>query len=189
MWSRSSDRARKLEVGSIDIVTSTTSSAVWGVLEARSRHDVQHRRVRRKDLEDEALDALVGRVLRELLEHTGRDPRPVLGVGHGERDLGSPGISQSRVAGQRDDALVIFRRERAQQRSALIPVRVEIGVDKALVRAHRGEEAKAKALGREARKEGRKRGSIGMAGLAQAKRSAITEDHIRRFCSGFVFYD
>ena len=61
-------------------------------LEARVGKDAEHRSVVRHHLGDELLDPCSGGGLREPLEHARSDAAALVVVGHGECDLGGPGV-------------------------------------------------------------------------------------------------
>ena len=99
-------------------------------LESGVREDRQGRCVRRHHLGDEPGDAGLARPAGELLEQAGADPAALLGVVDGERHLGRVALADSRVAPDRDDALVtVAVREPAGERAALRPVRIEQRLD------------------------------------------------------------
>ena len=138
----------------------------------------QHRLVRRHHLGDERLDAGAGRKLCELLEQPRADAVALELVGDREGDLRRRGVAKPHVARERHDPLLRPLAERADQRAALGPVRIEEGRDE--LGRQRGKAVKAlvHALVGESSKEREHR--LGVVGVRrpQPQRAAVAEDDV-----------
>ena len=93
--------------------------------EACVLEDAEHRPVRAHHVGDERLDAGGRSGFGQLLEQTGAGAVPLELVGDGERDLRRRGIAEPNVVREGHDALVGSLAERADERPALEPVRIE----------------------------------------------------------------
>ena len=102
-------------------------------LEAGAFEDVDHRRVVRHDLGDEALDPLAGRPSRELLEKPRADAASLVVVGDREGHLRAQRIPKAHVVRESDDPAFTGLDHRASESSPVDPVRIENGVDEPLV--------------------------------------------------------
>ena len=150
-------------------------------LVAGGREDGEHAGVLGQHLGDEARDPGLARAERELLEQARADPAALLGVGDGERDLGGRGVAQARVARERHDRRrAVGPRERADERAALVPVRIEERLDEAGLHAAGAVEAQVVAAVGEPREELDER--VGVVGRrrAQSQRAAVLQDHVHR---------
>ena len=149
-----------------------------GDVEARLGEDGEHGDVLGHDFGDEAFDSGLSRQLGQLLEEPCSDPLALKIITHGERDLGRMWVSQSIPAGERDDALLSIRPNRADERSALTPV----GIEKRCREAGTGRTSAVKAevaaaLG-EVCEEPSQAGGIFDSGRAQSERLAVSEDDV-----------
>src|SRR5918999_1128128 len=122
-------------------------------LEARLLEHAQHRPVAGQHFGEEAAYAGFARLLGELLQQTRADPLALELVGDRERHLGASGIAQPEVVAERDDPLVALGSDRARERPALEPVRVERGLDQLRPDVNMAVEARVPALVRELREE------------------------------------
>ena len=114
----------------------------------------EHRPVAGEHLGDEALDPVRRGAAASCSSRRVPMPAALQLVGDGERDLGADRIAQPDVARERDDAAVVA--ERADQRPALVPVRVDEGLDELRRHAQRAVEALVDALRREPRRRTRR---------------------------------
>ena len=76
-----------------------------GDLEPDTFEDADHRRVVGHHLPDETLDPTSCGERGQLLEQARRDAPALIGVGHGEGDLGARRIAKPNVVGESDDSV------------------------------------------------------------------------------------
>ena len=141
-WSRRSTRLA-VSLGRSDGKCHLNRATVQmaGDVEARLGEDGEHGDVLGHDFGDEAFDTGLSRQLGQLLEEPCSDPLALKIITHGERDLGRMWVSQSIPAGERDDALLSIRPNRADERSSLTPVGIEKRCREAGTRAHERRES------------------------------------------------
>ena len=118
-------------------------------LEAGTLEDAEHRHVLGEHLGDEALDPDLRRARGQPFEQSRPDPPPLLRVGDGEGGLGERRVAQADVVADRDDPLAALVGERAEQSTALGPVRLEQRLDELRPQVRQAVEPAVQALRRE----------------------------------------
>ena len=119
-------------------------------LEAGVAKDGEHRRVVGKDLGDERLDAGLRGPRRQLLEHPCRCAASLELVRDRERDLRDSRVAQPRELGDGDDLLRAGPvGEDADERTAVVRVRLEEVLDECLIDVAHAVEAHVEAVLRE----------------------------------------
>jgi hypothetical protein len=155
-----------------------TAGEVALQLEAGALEDAEHRPVPGEHLGDEPLDPDRRRALGELLQEARADAAALLVVRDGERRLGERGIAQADVVADRDDPLPLPVRERADERAAVDPVRLEQRLHEQRPHARQAVEAAAQALRRETLVELEQRVAVPAQRRPQAQRPTVPEDDV-----------
>ena len=166
---RRRDRERDLRLAALERARDLEP----GVLE-----DAHHRRVPGHHHRDEALDALLRRACRELLEQPGSDASALVRVRNRKGDLGRGGIPEPHVVRKSDDLLYAVLSHGANERAAFGPVGVERRLDEAHVEAGVAVEAEIEAVVGEASEEVEERVRVGAQRRSQAKRASVAEDDV-----------
>ena len=141
---------------------------------------MDHRRVVRHDLGDEALDPLAGRPSRELLEKPRADSASLVVVGDREGHLRAQRIPKPHVVREGDDPVFAGFGHRARESSPVDPVRIENGVDEPLVDGRAAVEAQVQASERQLLEEPDERLSVRVDGRAQPESAPVAEDDVDR---------
>ena len=145
------DRELHLELAALELARQ---------LESGGLEHAQHGAVVGQHVGDEALDSHLGGALGQPLEQSSADPASLMLVGDGERRFGQLRVSEPDVVRQGDHMLDVVVDERAEQRTALLPVRLDHRVDES--RAQRGGSRESGGTGcawtdRRRRRPGRRR--------------------------------
>ena len=147
-------------------------------LESERLEDAEHPAVVRQHEGDEPLDSVMSRAFGELLDEPRADASALERVRDGERALRSRGIAQARVVRKCHHALEPVLHDRAEQRSALRPVRVEHLLDDLRAEGREPVEAHVEALLGERAEEVEDRFGVGPGRRPEPESAPVAKDHV-----------
>jgi hypothetical protein len=147
-------------------------------LEAERFEDAEHPTVLREHLGHDSLDPLTAGALGELLDEPRADAATLVLVCDRERSLGQRRVAEPDVVRDRDDTLTTVLGERADQGSALGPVRVDDLLHEVGPERREPMEAQVEAPLRERTEELENLVGVRAGRRAEAQRLAVAEDDV-----------